>query len=635
MKNIFSLEAIRIADQLIEDAEQTLHGLSWNSAFGSEDATVPLKLKKFIAFYDGGSGISFFLLEVYNITKNKKYLFAAEKGMQWVIWHNKRYPSDNYAFYTGLLGVAYTLLKLFKVTKNKLYYDEAIRIIKQSKEFINRPEIPDDFLNGTAGMLLGLLHCYSLLRKPWIIPLIKLSVDKLIKNARLREEGLYWGGMQIQTKPLTGFSHGSAGIGFALLELGRYVNEPNYYFLAKQAFSYENSCYNKKIQNWPCHILSLFSKKRNKAFERAYKNNEKDIFTPLKDYATWCHGAPGIAQSRLVAYKMTHESTYKEDLKKAIRKIYETNLYTFTLCHGNGGNADVLLENYLFFKDKIYLNQAKKIARQLLRQKKEHGQYAAGLKNYPSHWTENSNLFLGIAGIGHFLLRVSSPEKIHSILAPSLPTIGNDIKLKKSLALPLQSIKKQILKNNFPLTMRLLNRYAPDSFDNYFAQKSEKESELLTFDKFVNEILLILSKKQMNSLRDTYKYELQKIKIEEQANHGLLYIQEYIQKKESKKLLRLPEDIFLKTELKLASQVEICTLKSHYIILKSTSLGMKKQAINEFCKNVLLSFQNKKTVISVVEEIIKLYKPPKEQKRQLEKNVLKQIQDCIYYGVLI
>ena len=50
---------------------------------------------------------------------------------------------------------------------------------------------------------------------------------------------------------LTGFSHGSAGIGYSLMELYHKTKENRFLDSAGKAFSYENYWFSKENNNWP------------------------------------------------------------------------------------------------------------------------------------------------------------------------------------------------------------------------------------------------------------------------------------------------------------------------------------------------------------------------------------------------
>ena len=66
--------------------------------------------------------------------------------------------------------------------------------------------------------------------------------------------------------------------------------------------------------------------------------------------SVWCHGAPGIALSRLRAYEITGDERSKAEALIALQTAraftelaLQTGTMNFCLCHGLAGNAEVLL----------------------------------------------------------------------------------------------------------------------------------------------------------------------------------------------------------------------------------------------------------------------------------------------------
>jgi lantibiotic modifying enzyme len=63
----------------------------------------------------------------------------------------------------------------------------------------------------------------------------------------------------------------------------------------------------------------------------------------------WCHGAPGIALSRLRAYEILKDNAYEAEALVAVettRHAVESRRLSananYSLCHGLAGNAEVL-----------------------------------------------------------------------------------------------------------------------------------------------------------------------------------------------------------------------------------------------------------------------------------------------------
>jgi type 2 lantibiotic biosynthesis protein LanM len=81
----------------------------------------------------------------------------------------------------------------------------------------------------------------------------------------------------LRKPPLTGFSHGAAGMGAALARLFSATGDARFAEGASRAIDYERSVFVAERGNWP-------------DFRRSYEANEFML--------SWCHGAPGILLSR-------------------------------------------------------------------------------------------------------------------------------------------------------------------------------------------------------------------------------------------------------------------------------------------------------------------------------------------------
>jgi lantibiotic biosynthesis protein len=134
----------------------------------------------------------------------------------------------------------------------------------------------------------------------------------------------------------------------------------------------------------------------------------------------WCHGGPGIGLSRLFAARVLHDEEILRDLDEALATTARTcdsvvfpNSGSLCLCHGLGGNADLLL----LAADERGRSDLREIAERI-------GLAAlAQLVTDDVPWPcgvngcgETPNLMLGLAGIGHFFLRLYDSSSVSSVL---------------------------------------------------------------------------------------------------------------------------------------------------------------------------------------------------------------------------
>lgn len=187
-------------------------------------------------------------------------------------------------------------------------------------------------------------------------------------------------------------------MGYALLELGHATDDSEYRRAAEQAFRYERYWFDAAVGNWPDFRERLAPGKRR----------------PLSFATYWCHGAPGIALSRLRAYEVLHDERCKDEATAALQTTREktestlrSGIGNFSLCHGLTGNAEVLLYgNQVLGKE--WAGEST-LALDVSSEGIE--TYAGRGLPWPcgTGFGETPNLMLGLAGIGYFYLRLSEP----------------------------------------------------------------------------------------------------------------------------------------------------------------------------------------------------------------------------------
>ena len=225
--------------------------------------------------------------------------------------------------------------------------------------------------------------------------------DCLLEAANHRKEGWSWKTIPDMTKDLTGFSHGTAGIAWALLELHAKVKEQRFLNGAQEGLRYERHWFNREQENWPDFRTS------------------GDTGTPVYA-AAWCHGAPGIGLSRLRDYQLLEDRECLSEAQAAVRttsKMLNTAIATgqgnYSLCHGNSGNAELLISVGEVLAEQDSLKTVYELADDGLEK------YHLGGSPWPCgvlNGGETPNLMLGLAGIGHFYLRLYDPKKSPSVL---------------------------------------------------------------------------------------------------------------------------------------------------------------------------------------------------------------------------
>jgi lantibiotic modifying enzyme len=344
--------------------------------------------------YAGTAGVALFLAELHAATGSESARRTALGAMRQAISRADAIPPGaRLGLFSGWSGIACAADRVATATAEPALAGAAREVLAQlAREQVDPLEF--DIVSGRAGAIVALLAVSE------VEHAARLG-EELLEAARSSERGLSWRSPEIATRhDLTGFSHGASGAAFALLELFAATGESGYRDAAEGALEYERSWYSPAARNWPDFRQDP---------EEARARGER----PFKYATLWCHGAPGIACCRLRAYELlgcpwareealTALSTTARDLEAALAD----GSANFSLCHGLCGNAEALRYGGAVLGDERWEPLAWRVA-------------GAGLERHDgtdepwpcgTHSGETPNLMLGLAGIGHFLLRLGNSE---------------------------------------------------------------------------------------------------------------------------------------------------------------------------------------------------------------------------------
>lgn len=355
--------------------------------------------------YSGTGGIALFLGHLYAETGENIYRLVAEGAISHCLSRlGDLHRSTRCGLYSGWTGIAYTLCDLARLFDRPEYAVEALRIAEALIED-DPTQSGLDVISGSAGAIAALLDIRRQQPRDSLLELAIKHGDHLLGTARKSEKGWSWETMGAP-RDLTGFSHGTAGIAWAFLELYHETREERFRGAAEHAFDYERAWYNAEQENWPDFRTSAGA-------------------PPEGDGAfgyslAWCHGAPGIGLSRLRAYELTGAEVYRGEAEAALRttvKMLSSSVYieqsNFSLCHGLSGNAELLIYADKVIRGNDYLTVINHIGQQGVERYRRHNlPWPCGVPGAG----ETPNLMLGLAGIGYFYLRLCDSEKHRPIV---------------------------------------------------------------------------------------------------------------------------------------------------------------------------------------------------------------------------
>ena len=290
--------------------------------------------------YSGTSGIALFLAELYSATGDSSMRSLSLGAIRQSVSGIDKIPADlNLGLYNGVIGVAFASAYIGKLLGEEQLLKIAAQILNTVLARQQQIKIFDQ-IAGNAGAISALLILKDLLDDHNLLAFAKTLGDELVENAVCHDNYCSWTSPNFpKQQNLLGFSHGTAGIAYALIELFNATGEMNYKKIAGFAFNYEDYWYNKEKDNWPDF----------RGMKVSVNQKAKTFNFPV----FWCHGAPGIAISRLMAHKIFKAENYKVEALTALKiteewtsKMLDREQVNWCLCHGLSGNADILLTGF-------------------------------------------------------------------------------------------------------------------------------------------------------------------------------------------------------------------------------------------------------------------------------------------------
>jgi type 2 lantibiotic biosynthesis protein LanM len=345
--------------------------------------------------YDGAAGITLFLSYLGNVTQEERYTDlarAALANIRFQVKQSKR-QSKSIGYLGGYGGLIYLLTHLSRLWKEPGLLAEAQNTVEIFENILEEDR-QFDIIYGASGAIVSLVNLYQTLPSERTLAVAIKCGEHLVKNAISTKTGKAWITIPGQ-EPLLGMAHGVAGIAWALLELAALTNNDSFTELAMDALAYERSLFSPEFGNWP----------------DLHRDNSKGRYR-----ITWCNGAAGIGLSRLHCLKiLSDDRMILDEINIAITTVLSGGFgMNHSLCHGDLGNLDFLLEACETLNNSRLRSKVNEIASGILASIERQG-WLCGTP----FGVESPGLMLGISGIGYELLRLADPKIVPSILSCS------------------------------------------------------------------------------------------------------------------------------------------------------------------------------------------------------------------------
>ncbi len=357
------------------------------------------------SIYTGTAGIAIFLTQLAALTGDRLHVDTAKGAVIQALRETETADEmRNRGLFCGRAGVAYASIVAGEGLSDGGLLESGLGLLRA----VAREEVSDwaetDVMYGRAGVIVAALCAFRRFSEEWLLAWARELGEQLIRSAKTEEIGWSWPDHAGELG-MNGFSHGAAGIAWALGELARTSGEQEFFHAAREATRYEQHWFNSDVMNW----------------RDLFPEYVADPERPPEYSLSWCHGAPGIALSRLRLWKIFGDPAHGEEARialstttDALRADLKSGTRNFSLCHGLAGNAEALIVASDILGDEGMLRTAREIGINGIENyaDSEEG-WPCGVNNADA-WSPS--LMLGWAGTGYYFLRLYDPTITPSVL---------------------------------------------------------------------------------------------------------------------------------------------------------------------------------------------------------------------------
>jgi type 2 lantibiotic biosynthesis protein LanM len=352
-----------------------------------------------VDLYHGLAGIALFLAHLARLCGDERYQRLARLAAGTARRRMEAEPGApvHPGAFDGWGGMVYALAHLGILWDDGGMLDEAERLALRRAPEVERDAI-HDLMAGAAGAAAALLALHRHRPSPPVLQAAVRCGDHLLAAAGSSERGLAAAG-EPGAPPLTGFSHGAAGIAWALAWLAAESGDQRFRAASWDAIRYERSCFSPEHDNWPD-----LRRQEGKA-------------GPPDFLHAWCHGAPGIGLGRAAMLADSRDPEMASEIRAAVRSTLAEGFGgNQSLCHGDLGNLELIRAAARALDDPDLAAEADRLAGRILARIE-----AGNLRCGTSARTESLGFMVGLAGIGYGLLRAADSARVPCVLLLETP----------------------------------------------------------------------------------------------------------------------------------------------------------------------------------------------------------------------
>lgn len=349
--------------------------------------------------YEGAPGIVLFLAELERATGEGRFGDLARRGLAAVdaLLERGTVALRVPGAWNGIGGLIYTFSRLGVLWGDESLLERAASWLPDLRA-VAEGDDHFDLMNGAAGAIAALLALHEVRPEAGALEVARVCGERLAAGAVPQARGVAWPPSVPGIQPLAGFSHGTAGMSWALLRLAGATGDERFRDLGLAALEYERSVYDPEQKNWPDF--------------REYGVTQMKDFHLDPFMTAWCNGAAGVGLARLGTLPLLDGPEVREEIAAAVETTLSRGFgKNHCLCHGDLGNVELLLEAGRRLGDRELEEKAYRIAGGVLEDIRANG-WRLGMPK----GSEPPGLMVGLAGVGYGLLRMAEPEGVPSVL---------------------------------------------------------------------------------------------------------------------------------------------------------------------------------------------------------------------------
>lgn len=287
----------------------------------------------------------------------------------------------------GIGSIVYTLSVISELVGEETYRRSALDAARMVSSDRIAADDTYDIMTGAAGTVLGLLAYHDRYGESCVLDRAIACGDRLLE-ARISRGGYRIWNTNEDDLHLTGLSHGSSGIAYALGRLAATTGVARYAEAAQEAFEFESTVYSETRNNWA-------------------RSFEEDIYLDR-----WCHGRSGMALARIAVGNLLGDETLLDTADAAIGGSSTMEMSPVdSVCCGNFGRVETRL--VAARRANGDRTDATRLARQCLACRRNGAELS--LSGH-SRWFVNPTFFDGVSGVAYTLLRLHDPDSLPSVL---------------------------------------------------------------------------------------------------------------------------------------------------------------------------------------------------------------------------